>query len=136
MTDHLFVYGSLLSAFSNRESIRLREENIYLGPAFITGFLFEIDGYPGAIPDPVSGNKITGELYRIREGEKTFRWLDRYEEADLHYNPIPEFQRTTVPVYTRGRIIQAWIYQYLNSTRGFREIPSGNYLDYLAGLIP
>jgi gamma-glutamylcyclotransferase (GGCT)/AIG2-like uncharacterized protein YtfP len=133
MSNRLFVYGSLLSAFSNQESIRLKGENIYLGPAYIKGFLFEIDGYPGAIPDPVAGYKITGELYRISDLEKTFNWLDRYEEADLQYNPNPEYQRILVSVYYRERIIRGWMYQFLNSTQGFREIPSGNHLDYLAG---
>lgn len=133
MTDQLFVYGSLLSAFSNQESIRLKEENINLGAAYIKGSLFEIDGYPGAIPDPVSGNKIIGELYRINEAEKTFKWLDQYEEADPYYGPNREYQRIVVPVYYKDRIVRGWMYQYLKSTRGLRKIPSGNYLDYLAG---
>jgi len=133
VTDQLFVYGSLLSPLSNRESIRLREENTYLGTAYIKGFLFEIDGYPGVIPDPVSGNKIIGELYRINEVKETFKWLDQYEEVDPKNNPLPEYRRILVPVYYRNGIICSWMYQYSRSTRGLREIPSGNYLDYLSG---
>jgi gamma-glutamylcyclotransferase (GGCT)/AIG2-like uncharacterized protein YtfP len=131
MPERLFVYGTLLSSFFCPESIRMRQENILLGPAHVKGTLYRIGGYPGAVYDPYSGRKIQGELYQIVDPGKTFRWLDRYETADLHLNPGCEYHRIRVPVHHHNGILNAWIYQYAKSNQGFPRILTGNYLTSL-----
>jgi len=102
MSNRLFVYGSLLSAFSNQESIRLKGENIYLGPAYIKGFLFEIDGYPGAIPDPAAGYKITGELYWISDLEKTLTGWTAMKRLIFNITRIRNISASWFPFITEN----------------------------------
>ena len=129
--DKLFVYGTLVSSFCSPESIRIKKTNRLLGNAYITGLLFEIGGYPGAIYDPGTGNIIMGELYQIRNVQTTFRWLDKYEAASLEFDPDFEYQRIQVPVFYRERILKAWMYQYSKPTNELLKIISGNYLTHL-----
>jgi len=130
--DKLFVYGTLMSTFNNSKSIRLKIQNRKIGKAYIIGYMYEINGYPGAIFDPINGSKILGEIYHLHDIKKTFEWLDFYEEASLECNPKYYYQRILVPVFYQDKIINAWMYQYVKPTKGLRRIHSGDYLDYIS----
>jgi gamma-glutamylcyclotransferase (GGCT)/AIG2-like uncharacterized protein YtfP len=120
-----------MSSFPNTKSIRLQSANILLDNAYMFGYLFEINGYPGAVPDPTTGSKVYGELYQLSDPEITFRWMDRYEEATPDFRTDPEYQRIIVPVYTRNQKHEAWVYRYNKNTDGLRRIHSGNYLKFI-----
>ncbi len=125
--DKLFVYGTLRSSNASQESLRLKKENRYMGRGYLKGFLYDIGGYPGAVYDEKAGTTIAGELFMIKDIERTFQWLDHYEEACPEYDPNLEYQRILVPVKYGERIVKAWMYQYSKPTKGFQQIPSGNY---------
>ena len=50
MTDHLFVYGSLMSALAHPMGDQLRLEASLVGPARIAGRLHRVSWYPGLRP--------------------------------------------------------------------------------------
>jgi len=129
--DNLFVYGTLMSVFNNSKSHRLKSGNRILDKGYINGYLYEINGYPGAIHDPTTGNKVFGELFHLSSAENTFLWMDRYEEAGLEFHQDPEYTRILVPVYTQSKKYQAWMYQYIRPIKGLQRIYSGNYLDHI-----
>ncbi len=75
----LFVYGTLLQGLERAQVLR---ESAYLGPAMITGDLFDLGEYPGVRPGTGS---VVGELYEI--AENTLEQIDRIEGYDEHSPP-------------------------------------------------
>jgi gamma-glutamylcyclotransferase (GGCT)/AIG2-like uncharacterized protein YtfP len=67
---------------------------------------------------------VAGEVYRLRDAERTLAILDRYEGAD--------FTRVTGDVLLDiGEQAPAWVYVYNRPVDEKRRILSGDYLDRL-----
>lgn len=124
--NRIFVYGTLMSGFDNPMSRRLRNESLLLGTGFIFGFLYDLNGYPGAVIDP-DGRKVHGELYELFNMERSFSWLDEYEEGGPDDNPKYQYCRHQTMVFFQDNKINAWVYEYIQSTENLRRIESGVY---------
>jgi len=116
---YLFVYGTLKSTFRNRYARRLRREGLLVGQATMPGRLYRIRWYPGMRPSCVSGEVVTGELYRLRQPAKTLEVLDEYEE-----NYRRELRRATL---ANGRTRQCWVYMYRFPSWESRRVAPGEW---------
>lgn len=127
------MYGTLLSDYGDRESHQWVDNYAeYLGKAKMEGKMYMVDYYPGIIPCN-KGEKyyVKGELYRLKEPEKLFGFLDRYEE----YNPMDaahsEYVRklSKVELKTDGAEYDAWVYYFNQSVEDLEFMPKGDFLN-------
>ena len=124
LMDRLFVYGTLRSVFQNEFARLLAEGESLLGGARIRGRLYDIGRYPGLVLSSAAEESVAGEVYRLRDAERTLAILDRYEGAD--------FTRVTGDVLLDiGEQAPAWVYVYNRPVDEKRRILSGDYLDRL-----
>jgi gamma-glutamylcyclotransferase (GGCT)/AIG2-like uncharacterized protein YtfP len=116
MTDHLFVYGTLLSTADHPMGRRLRREARLVGPATFRGRLYRVDWYPGVI-DGDDGDVVHGELYRLADPESAFVWLDEFEGVTRGASSVTDpdaYVRAERAVTRTHAAIEtvAWIYLY------------------------
>ncbi len=93
--EYLFVYGTLMRAFSeNPFRLLLEKKTQFVGEAFTYGKLFLVDYYPGLIYNtPSENNKVYGEILSFESGSNFLTYLDQYED----YYP----KNSTNSLYTR-----------------------------------
>jgi len=113
MLDRIFVYGTLRSAFDNQYSRLLRAEADFVELTTLPGSIFRVDHFPAYRPEPIG--EVHGELYRLRDPEKTLRALDQYEGS--------EFERVIITSAVRD----TWIYQYGERLPDNSRITSGDF---------
>jgi gamma-glutamylcyclotransferase (GGCT)/AIG2-like uncharacterized protein YtfP len=120
--DRLFVYGTLRSVFQNEFARLLAEGENLLGGGRVHGKLYDIGRYPGLVLSSAAEEWAVGEVYRLRDADRTLAILDRYEGAD--------FTRVSGDVLLdTGEPSPAWVYVYNRPVDEQRRILSGNYLD-------
>lgn len=80
--EYLFVYGTLMRAFTENPLRLLLEKNTqFLGDAFTYGKLFLVDYYPGLIYNtPHENHKVYGEIVSFEKGSNFLTYLDEYED--------------------------------------------------------
>jgi gamma-glutamylcyclotransferase (GGCT)/AIG2-like uncharacterized protein YtfP len=119
---HLFVYGTLRSAFQNEYARLLAAGGTLLGGARIHGRIYDIGRYPGLLLSSAPQEWVTGEVYRLHDAGATLEILDRYEGD--------EFTRVNGGVVLdTGEQLPAWVYVYNRPVAEERRILSGDYLN-------
>jgi gamma-glutamylcyclotransferase (GGCT)/AIG2-like uncharacterized protein YtfP len=128
----LFVYGTLRHGSDAAMARFLRAQSDWLGAAALSGLLYDLGTYPGAVYVPEAATQVRGDLFRLHCSEWTLERLDAYEGIDPT-NPTPqdEYVRKMVPVLHRGELQMSWAYLYQLPTSGLRVIPSGDYLKWI-----
>ncbi len=130
---HLFVYGSLRSAFHSPAYEYVSRYFNLVGEAKVKGVLFDMGDYPAAIPS-VNEEYIIGELYVIKN-QNEFPWaiaqLDDYEGVLVEAHESPLYRREIAEIIHTGTIIPAWIYWYNGDVSGRTPIGSGDIIDYI-----
>jgi gamma-glutamylcyclotransferase (GGCT)/AIG2-like uncharacterized protein YtfP len=116
VSDALFVYGSLRSEFDNRYAAKLRSAADLIGRATVTGSIFRVGRYPGYRIEPAG--KVQGEVWRMRDPERTLALLDEYEGS--------RYRRGLTPTSIPG--VEAWIYVYAGEVDAGWRIESGDFL--------
>jgi gamma-glutamylcyclotransferase (GGCT)/AIG2-like uncharacterized protein YtfP len=115
----LFVYGTLRRAFDNEHARLLRNEAEFVGEAQAPGRIYRIGWYPGFVcaDDKAEAENgfVRGELYRLRDPERTLARLDEYEGDD--------FER----VETEAQGAPAWIYRIRRVPEDAEAIESGDF---------
>ena len=128
-TPLLFVYGTLMKGF--REAWQRKVGADFVGQGTIKAHLYDFDKYPGAKDsraDP--GQRVRGELYRLRDPELALEMLDRYEDFFPLEPKKSLFIRKSVPVtLDNGRRKRSWVYIYNRAVARAKLIPSGSYRD-------
>lgn len=122
----LFVYGLLREASNHEMSRYLCKHADYLGTGYIQGTLYLIDGYPGAVIDKSSSNKIIGDIFGF-EDSTLWKYMDNFEEVDSS----DEYQRIKVEVSLDSNIIKCHIYAYNRPANDLPIIGSGDFIKYL-----
>lgn len=97
MLNRLFVYGTLRGAFDNEYARMLRASADFEGEAAVRGRLEAVGAYKAFAPD--GEELVRGEIYRLREPERTLAALDDYEGE--------EYERVVIEVEGSP----AWIYR-------------------------
>ena len=116
MSQHLFVYGSLMTALAHPMGDRLRKEALLLGPGGIAGRLYRVSWYPGLRAPDGPADIVHGELYQLTSPDTTIEWLDEYEGIKPGSSSAAaddEYIRVDRPVsLSGGLVINAWVYLY------------------------
>jgi len=122
--DHLFVYATLRSPFTNRYARLLAERATLLGRARIQGKLYDLGPYPGMLLSGDPEDWVIGEIYRLHDPAETLAILDDYEGAPY----------TRVAAQVRAEFaetVDVWVYTYNLPVTEAQRILSGDYLDRL-----
>ncbi len=125
--DYLFVYGTLMQNGTCEERKLLDRFAEFLGYAFLQAKLFRIGSYPGAVPSGSPGDRVRGEVYRIRSPDPVLEKLDRYEGCGKDTQDPPLFVRKKMMVHIEnGGHVPVWVYLYNRNTEGLIQIESWN----------
>jgi gamma-glutamylcyclotransferase (GGCT)/AIG2-like uncharacterized protein YtfP len=112
-TDCLFVYGTLMPASSHPTALRLARESASLGPASMSGRLYDLGDYPGAVPSADPADRVHGIALRLHDPARSLRWLDAYEGCGDRDAEPHAYQRVIASALLKsGQAIDAWIYYY------------------------
>lgn len=128
---YLFVYGTLMShlegGMGKRVRARLAAECRSLGPAHVTGLLYDLGRYPGLVAGAAAGaGAVQGELLELRDPPQTLAWLDRYEGIVEGWARSCEYDRRIVTAeLASGEPVTAWVYNYRGPVHAARQITSG-----------
>ncbi len=128
--DLLFVYGTLLQKIENSTSHFLKKNGRLLGTGYMSGALYDVGSYPGAVYHPDSKETVTGEIVKLRRVAAVLQVLDEYEGFDPLWPQGGEYIRSLVPVHINLRTVNAWVYLYNFSIEKLVRIPNGDYLTY------
>lgn len=125
----IFVYGTLLSGTGSRMHRWLAAHAEFIDRGTFQGRLFSLGNYPGLVASRRAANRVSGEVYRLRNAAKTLAQLDAYEEFDPARPSKSEYVRVLRKVRcASGGNLYCWIYLY-NSHPGRKSlIASGDFL--------
>lgn len=129
MSEHLFLYGTLLPGEAPREIASIVKRFRRLGSAHVRGRLYDFGDFPGAVLDPSSRTMIHGELVALPSDERVLETLDRYEEFDPLDPKKSLFVRKKAKVrMANGSSREGWIYVYNRHPGKAKRVRGGDYL--------
>lgn len=131
MEQHLFVYGTLMTAahvpLGRSLRTRLQREAESLGAATMPGRLYDLGRYPGMVVPGLAGELVHGEVLRLSEPARALPWLDAYEGVRPD-DTASEYERRVLPaILTSGEEIAAWAYLYRGDLTRARHLPDGRW---------
>ena len=128
----LFVYGTLRQSIRSPMDKLMAQHGELVSSALLSGRLYELGGYPGAVYRPNAIEHVHGDLFNIHRPHQLWPKLDHYELCSPAFKKPWQFVRQKCLVTTPdGDTQQAWVYLYNYKTAGLPEIKSGNYLYFL-----
>ena len=128
MSEHLFVYGTLMSTAEHPMGARLAREAVSLGPATISGRLYDLGKWPGLRDSADPQTIVHGEVYALGDAAQSFGWLDVYEGIHPTAPPLTEYVRARRAVWLcGGRELTAWVYLYQWDVMRGRYVPEGRW---------
>ena len=119
---HIFVYGSLISAYTMQEELGISDQLRWVQAFCIQGSLYHLGEYPGAVLEN-EGGLIQGELYEILE-EDCLKILDQYEGFDSLKQRQSLFIRQVIRDYS----VPFYIYVYNQSVKTVPCIEDGDWV--------
>jgi gamma-glutamylcyclotransferase (GGCT)/AIG2-like uncharacterized protein YtfP len=131
---YLFAYGTLRDSSVNHQAHFLKEQGIYIGPAYIHARLYRVTWYPAVVLDPAQKERVSGDIYELpyASREMILHELDGYEGIYAGNEDSEEYERLLTAAYLEdGSTLQCWVYNYKHSLREEQRIRSGDYLKYL-----
>ena len=129
----LFVYGTLRRGMSIPVRWVLEKQGEFVSRAWLQGKLYEVAGYPGAIPAGDAADRILGDLFRLLHPVPVLDRLDVYEGCCGSVPTPHEFVRDRLPVeLPGGAMVTAWVYVFNRDTAALQRILSGDYLAWCA----
>ncbi len=128
MSDYLFSYGTLLPEHAPLEIAAAVSKLRPLGRGTVSGVLYDLGDYPGAVLDPSSDKSIIGTVFRLPNNSDVLGELDKYEgfhPSDPHKSL---FIRKRCPVkLAAGRTLDCWIYEYNGKPMAAPVVANGQY---------
>jgi gamma-glutamylcyclotransferase (GGCT)/AIG2-like uncharacterized protein YtfP len=126
MSDYLFAYGTLQPHCVPARMAPVVAKMRAVGKGYVYGKLYDLGGYPGAVPDPSSPQKITGTVLQLPEDASILRQFDAYEGFDPKTPEAGEYTRERQSVQlAAGGVIECWFYRYNWKPDASRAIESG-----------
>jgi gamma-glutamylcyclotransferase (GGCT)/AIG2-like uncharacterized protein YtfP len=130
ISDHLFVYGTLMRGFDHPMARLLSGSADFLGEARCRGRLYLVRHYPGLVLSGDPADIVFGELYRLREPAELLREFDMYEACGEGFADPTEYIRQMLPVVSgSGDIGEAWSYLYNWPVTHLPRIASGRFME-------
>lgn len=128
MSQYLFAYGTLQPGLAPTKIARMAAKLRPVGEGFVRGLLYDLGGYPGAVPDANAEGRIRGTILQLPEDPGILVQLDDYEGFDPQAPEQSEFVRERLLVERpAGRGIECWIYRYNWKTDTLRAIADGEW---------
>jgi pyruvate carboxylase len=125
-TKLLFVYGTLMKGHG--EDWQEKVGAHLVGHGRISGKLYDLGQFPGAVASSDPQCHIEGEVYRLTDIGLATEILDEYEEFHPSRPEKSLFIRREVPVVMEdGTAKKAWVYLYNRPVNESDFIRSGNY---------
>ena len=129
MSQHLFIYGTLLPGEAPEEIASIVKRLRRLGSARVRGRLYDFGEFPGAVLDPSSRTMVYGELVALPSDEGLLEALDRYEEFDSSDPKRSLFIRKKTKIWmANGSSREGWIYVYNRHPGRAKLVRGGDYL--------
>lgn len=128
MSEHLFLYGTLIPDRAPSEVAGLVRRFRHLGRGHVRGRLYDFGDYPGAVLDPSSETLVHGHLVELPPEQRIWDVLDRYEEFDPSNPTTSLFIRKKVKIMLAdGRTREGWVYVYNRDPGDAPIVRSGKY---------
>lgn len=129
MSEHLFLYGTLLPTEAPKEIASVVKRLRRLGLAQVRGRLYDFGEFPGAVLDPLSRTMIHGELVVLPPDARILDALDQYEEFDPSDPKRSLFIRKKAKVrMANGSSREGWVYVYNRHPGKAKLVRGGDYL--------
>lgn len=129
MSQHLFLYGTLISSEAPKEIASIVKRFRRVGSGHVRGKLYDFGEFPGAVLDPSSRTIIHGELVALPPEEQILEALDRYEEFDPSDPKRSLFVRKKAKIQMAdGSSREGWIYVYNRHPGNAKLLRGGDYL--------
>jgi gamma-glutamylcyclotransferase (GGCT)/AIG2-like uncharacterized protein YtfP len=130
ISDHLFVYGTLMRGFDHPMAQLLSRSADFVGEGRCRGRLYLVKHYPGLVLTDGTDDVVFGELFRLRSPEELLREFDMYEACGEGFVEPTEYVRRILPVTLgEGAVMEAWTYVYNWPVAGLSPIASGRFLE-------
>lgn len=123
---YLFAYGTLLCK-KNEFGAYLNDNCTFYTDGKISGKLYDLGEYPGAVLTDDENKFIHGKIYQLNNAVKVLELLDEYEGFGPQQEQPNLFLRELIDIETSKGKIACWVYLYNLPTYGFRIIESGYY---------
>src|SRR5262245_43138470 len=128
MTQHLFLYGTLLPGLARPPVADLVARLRPLGPATVPGRLYDLGPYPALVSDGAVGSRVCGELFELPDDAALLAALDEYEDCVSADAAGSQYRRAeTVAALADGRAVSCWVYVYQRDVGRAVPIPHGDY---------
>lgn len=127
---YLFVYGTLLTT-GNPYAHYLQKHCSLVGAAKLKGILYDIGEYPGAVINLTGDQYIYGSTYLMNDAAQVLKVIDEYEGIGPNETLPHEYERVLVEVEGDIGVFTCWVYIYNWSISEKRQIPGGNYSQYI-----
>jgi gamma-glutamylcyclotransferase (GGCT)/AIG2-like uncharacterized protein YtfP len=130
MTDLVFFYGTLMSAFQRHGRSIIEQQLKSEGHGSIGAALYDLGIYPGAVP--ATDGRVWGEVHRMLDRDAVLAALDEIEGYRPGQPEASLYNRIETPVtFDDGRVAEAWVYFYNAPLGRAPRIASGDYLAHL-----
>jgi gamma-glutamylcyclotransferase (GGCT)/AIG2-like uncharacterized protein YtfP len=128
--DLLFVYGTLLLA-DNEFANYLTSNSTICCKGKIQGRLYDAGHYPALVIDSKDNYDVWGTVYRLKNLQEVLKQLDFYEGYGEGEEQPYLYIREALTIETNIGAMTCWVYLYNHSVAGFKEIATGDYVEYL-----
>jgi gamma-glutamylcyclotransferase (GGCT)/AIG2-like uncharacterized protein YtfP len=129
ISDHLFVYGTLMRGFDHPMAQLLSRSADFVGEARCRGRLYLVKHYPGLVLSDDPADVVFGELFRLRQPDALLREFDMYEACGEGFKPPTEYVRQMLTVMREEGAVEAWTYVYNWPVTHLPRIASGRFLE-------
>ena len=130
ISNHLFVYGTLMRGFDHPMAQLLSRGADFVGEARCHGRLYLVKHYPGLVKSDDATDIVFGELFRLRRPEELLREFDMYEACGEGFAEPTEYIRQMLQVAVDdGAVGEAWTYIYNWPVTPLQRIASGRFLE-------
>ncbi|MGO9515680.1 MAG: gamma-glutamylcyclotransferase [Candidatus Korobacteraceae bacterium] len=128
MSDYLFSYGTLLPEHAPAEIATAVSKLRPVGKGTVSGVLYDLGDYPGAVLDFTSDKRIFGTVFRLPNNSAVLDELDEYEGFHPSASRKSLFIRRRCPVrLSTGRALNCWIYEYNGKHVAAPVVANGRY---------
>jgi gamma-glutamylcyclotransferase (GGCT)/AIG2-like uncharacterized protein YtfP len=129
MSSYLFVYGTLLPDRAPPHLSDVVGSLRPVGPGSMTGRLYDLGDFPGAVYDITSAHRVVGRVFELSEDVALLQRLDTYEGYCQKSANTSLFVREQLPItLADGSQLLCWVFVYNRDPGRAPLVPGGDYI--------